>query len=146
MKNFLWLAFFILSSNSVYAETRWGSECGLTDQKDDSWVEVGKGLNLQKASKAEIRKLPTLIKQQLIIMAKEFAKGSEDNIPIRCAVEAVGYLNGTDGGPYVFTYLVGGKEYTEVLIYPGDNPFGVIFKQGTTTIVADNGDDSISCR
>ncbi|MEO5971025.1 MAG: hypothetical protein ABIQ95_13940 [Bdellovibrionia bacterium] len=146
MKNFLWLAVFILSTNTVFAETRWGSECGLTDQKDDSWVEVGKGLNLQKLTKAEIRNLPTLTKQQLIIMAKEFAKGSEDNVPINCAIEAVDYLKGTDDGPYISTYLVRGKKYTEVLIYPGDNPIGVIFKQGTVSIVADNGDDSIACR
>jgi hypothetical protein len=129
----------------AHAQTRWGSECGLTDMKDETWVEISKYQNLALYSEGQIRQLATVTKQQVIITAKEFAKASEEKIPINNTLDAVNYLK-PNQGPYISNFLVNGEEYTEVLSYPGDNPVGMIFKRGSTVVVATNNDDSIECR
>lgn len=144
MKNTFLALVLIFASQFAFAETKFGSECGLTDTKDDTWQD-GKSYNLNRATKSQIEKLPTLIKQQIIITAKEAAKSNDDGEKIVNTQAAVDYLRRADG-PVVTHYIVRGTKITEVLAYPGDNPVGNIFAYGTTHIIAENGDDDIICR
>ena len=128
-----------------FATSKWGSECGLTDDKDESWKEISRPLYVGRLKAAKIAKLPTLTKQQIIITAKDFAKGDDDAPKIKKTVEAIEYLKRADG-PYVTNYQVRGRRYTEVIAYPGDNPVGLVFEYGSRHVVASNGDDSIECR
>lgn len=138
----------LLLSFSSMAASKLGSKCGLTDSKDDEWLGVGRSINLTSAKSAFINALPTLTKQQLIIAAKEYIKGGGEEADIQNTVDAVNYLRQYSDGHSlsVSNYQVINSRVTEVLHYPGDNPNGVIFRTGTRTVVAYNGDDTILCR
>ena len=142
MKLTLLALFFVVSLNAMA-----GSECGLTDSKDESWVEL-KSVDLTRASNARINALPTLTKQQLIITAKTFNDFGNGPSEINNTVDAVEYLRQNSDGLHlsVNNYRVNRRLVTEVLHYPGDNANAAIFKTGTRTIIAFNGDDSITCK
>ncbi len=144
MKKFILLMTLISSSMALAAiSPKWGAECGLTDAKDDSWKEL-KSYNLNSASEEELAKLPTLVKQQVIVAAKYFAS-DDPSVKIYGTNDAVEFLRRSDG-PYITHYLVGGKRFTEVLSFPGDNPVGLVFAYGSLHVVAKNGDNDIMCR
>lgn len=139
--------FVMFLAVNLFADSKPGSKCGLTDSKDDAWKET-KSISLTDASNSRINNLPTLVKQQLIIAAKEFADFGEGSNVIKNTVDAVNYLraNSDANTLSVVYYNVKRLKVTEVLHYPGDNPNAAIFLTGTRTIIAYNGDDSITCR
>lgn len=142
--SFLFLVMsFALNAHAAYVP---GSQCGLTDEAGDGWVTT-KTIDLRDASEERINELPTLTKQQLIIAAKALAV-KEEAQKIKSTIDAVEYLreasSGADLDVIHFSYK-GGK-FTQVLHYPGDNPYGMIFEQGTRHIVADNTDGSVNCK
>lgn len=111
----------LVFATAALAANKPGSKCGLTDNADDdSWIEVGPEYNLSRANKKTIERLPTLVKQQLIITAKQFSKDDEDTM-IENTLQAVYYLRQGDG-LNVYDFKVKGKRYTQVLTYPGDIP------------------------
>jgi hypothetical protein len=142
---------FSLNSWAQVEESRsnnLGSACGLTDFKDteDGWKEIGPSYELYNYSAEQIEKLPSLTQFQLIITANWLlSRDEESENTISRTVDAVEYLK-NNGDPYVSDYRVNGKVYTEVVSYPGDNAAGLIFKQGTSEVVAFNGDDDIFCQ
>ena len=147
MKWMLVLASF--SSFSLFAATQWGSECGLTDSKDETWVSSGKVLDLAKASDARINALPSLTKQQIIITAKDTAADfGSDPKNIKSTAKAVELLrdHSESRDLQVYDYIVKKVKYTEVTFWPGGNPYGHIFHIGTTHVVALNEDGSIKCK
>ena len=144
MFSFLFLAVtFAINAQAAYVP---GSQCGLTDKAGDGWVTT-KSFDLRQASEERISELPTLTKQQLIIAAKELA-GKPASSEIKSTVDAVNYLrNNSVGEDLVIVHFnYAGEKFTHILHYPGDNPYGVIFEQGTRHIVALNSDDSVSCK
>lgn len=123
-----------------------GSKCGLTDATSEDW-EQSKSVDLSNANSTEINALPTLTKQQLIIAARYRATRFSET-EIRNTVQAVEYLrhNSDAHTLSVDHFAYRGERYTQVLHFPGDNPYGVIFKRETAHVVAYNSDDSISCK
>ncbi len=123
-----------------------GSKCGLTDTTSDNW-EHSRSVDLSRANEEQINALPTLTKQQLIIAAKYEAKKFSEG-EIHNTVEAVEYLRHNSDAKTLtvehFAYRE--QRFTQVLHFPGDNPYGVIFTQGTLHVVAYNSDDSIDCK
>lgn len=142
-KIFLTFGFFLSITSISYAQS--ASECELSEKKDESWIEVEETLNLEKYSSSEINLLATVTKQQVIITAKKIAKDNAEEIVIKGTLDAVNFLNQSEG-PYISNYTVNGKNYTEILAYLGDNPVGLIFERGTTRIIAYNNDETISCQ
>lgn len=146
MKQFSFLFLLVAFGMSSFGANIPGSQCGLTDTTSDNW-EHTKWIDLATAGAEQINALSTLTKQQLIIAAKyEAAKYSESKI--YNTVQAVEYLRHNSDARFLrvehFTYRE--QRFTQVLHFPGDNPYGVIFEQGTLHVVAYNSDDSISCR
>jgi len=144
MKKIAISVFAILTAISVNAFAKAGSACGLTDSKDETWA-INLSMDLSTVPNSYIHRIPKRTKQQIIITAKEFSKHAEHGTAINNTIDAVNYLRQFDG-PYIEDIIVNDVIYTEVRTYPGDNPVGLIFKHGSTTIVAENGDDSITCR
>ena len=145
--SFIFAAFLALNA---FGSSKLGSKCGLTDAKDDSWTTT-KTLNISKWSDARISELPTLTKQQVIITAKDLTQGPTGlatEIDIKNAIDAVTVLreNSESGDVYIKYYDVKRLAVTEVLLYPGGNPVGIIFKTGSKRIHAENGDDTVTCR
>lgn len=126
-----------------------GSECGFTDDVDDSWqYDDSKQISLGEMTAAKVQKLPLVTRQQLIIAAKDSLKFMGEAVPEKFgAAEALAHLKDVSSGDevYHFTVEVNGKVYEEIRTYPGDNSSGLIFVKGTTQVVATNGDDNILC-
>ena len=144
------IIFTLFLALNSFGSTRFGSKCGLTNAKDESWTRT-KSFNISSWSDARITGLPTLTKQQIIIAAKDLTKGPDGlvaDIEIKTTIDAVNVLRGnSEGGDvYVMYYKVNRLDVTEVLHYPGGNPVGIIFKTGWKRIHAENGDDTITCR
>ena len=141
------LASLVLLSTSAFAQSnKLGSECGLTDYYGDveelgNWDDAGNNHELTEASDAEIKALPTILKQQLIIYAKLSDKS------IKNTIEAVNLLrDGSDMDTlFIFDTYVGGKLFTLIRIYPGDNPYAAIFAKGSRKLVAEDNDGTIVC-
>ena len=135
---------------TVQSADRWGSQCGLTDGKDDvAWKSIGQDQQLTQATDQELKNLPTLTKQQLIIAAKEVAKEREDHfLVVKNTVQSVKYLreNSEAEDVYVRNYKVKKLLVTEISYWPGGNPYGYIFLSGTTRLIAFNQDDSVACK
>ena len=149
MKALLLITLSLVTFN-LQAGDRWGSQCGLTDDKNETdWKSVGKDLKLTLATDEELNSLPTLTKQQLIITAKAEAKErDEDAVAIKNTVQAVKYLreNSESEDVYVRNYKVKKLNVTEISFWPGGNPYGHIFLSGTTHVIAFNQDDSVACK
>lgn len=126
-----------------------GSECSLTDNVDETWkYDDSKEIALGQMTAAKVQKLPLVIRQQLIIAAKDSFKFMGEAVPEGFGTaEALAHLKDVSSGDevYHFTVEVNGKMYEEIRTYPGDNASGLIFVKGTTRIVATNGDDNILC-
>lgn len=139
------LSIALLFAVNAAAETRYGSKCGLFDYSGDFWeqAETIRTLSFNKKSDEEISSLPTLTKQQLIIAAKVLTE--EKNI--KGAAQAVRALRGySSDGVAVTYYRLKGKNYTEVIAYPGDNPYAVLFITGSRSIVAHIQDSDVVCK
>ena len=145
-----WLMVLIsLSSLSAMAAEKLGSKCGLTDFKEDGEWKLVKSVDLGRARDSKIQELPTLTKQQLIIAAKELAKRhAKEGLEINNTLGAVGNLRGnSEGGDLsVDYYKVKNLKITEVVHYPGGNPYGVFFIQGTRRIQAYDEDSTVYCK
>jgi len=139
----LLVLFFGINASAAYIP---GSECGLTDMTSDDW-EFSHTYELSNADANQINALPTLTKQQLIIAAKDTASRFS-KVKINNTVEAVEFLrhNSDARSLSVENFAYRGERFTQVLHFPGDNPYGVIFERGTRHVVAYNSDDSISCK
>jgi len=124
-----------------------GSQCGLTDQKDDSWKQT-KLISLSRADEEKVSNLDTKTKQQIIIAANYFGTDFGATGKFKNTMDAVNFMRGNSeaGDMAVIYYRVNGERFTEVIHYPGGNPVGVIFATGSRTIIAENGDDSIICK
>jgi hypothetical protein len=127
------------------APRRLGSQCGLVDSTEGEDFVVTASRSLDNASYAAINKLPTLTKQQLIIAAKDVAKGDIEAPEINNTFTAVRYLRSFRGLTIVHANA-GGTMVTEMRSYPGDNAYGPIFLQGTKRIVAFENDGDIVCK
>lgn len=148
MKNHFILLSLCLSI-SAFATSRLGSKCGLTDSMgEEGWEKVGKWTELSRATDEKISKLPTLMKQQLIITAKEEAARFKEEVEIKNTLDAVKYLreNSEAGDLYLQDQRVKGKVYTEVVHFPGGNPYGAIFAKGSLRVIAFNQDDTLYCK
>lgn len=146
MKVSLIVVAFVFSA-FANAAAKPGSKCGLTDFKTSAWVEA-KSLDLRSANNDRLNALATLTKQQLIITAKHFAQKWGESNNFYNTLQAVNYLRSHSVGKdlNVVYYNVRGNRVTEVVHYPGDNAYGVIFETGTRTVVAYDGDESIDCK
>ena len=133
---------------AITANAKPGSQCGLTDSIDDSWITTARR-SLTDASDRTISNLPTLTKQQLIIAANEESKRRGENEKFQSAVEAVDYLreSSTSNDVTIIHMEVDGRRMvTLVEIYPGENPYGSIFAQGTRRVIAYEKDSSVECK
>ena len=140
--------FLVGASLTSFGADRLGSKCGLTDDFDDSWVQT-KQINLSQAPQSKVKKLSRLTKQQFIITAKYFAKEkNKTSGSIHNTQQAVEWLaNDSEAADVDVTYYnVNDASVTQVIHYPGGNPYGVIFQTGSKTIVAYNQDGAIVCR
>lgn len=143
----LGLTLNLMISNLVYADFLPGSKCGLSDDADaDSWTLMpGNRYALSRANTQRINGLPTLLRHQLVIAAKSAANGE---VEINNALDAVNYLrhNSDSSTLDVYDFRFNGNEFTQIKHYPGDNPYGFIFKRGTKNLFAYNEDGSVRCR
>jgi hypothetical protein len=147
-KSFLILAALTLSFSAQARDMRFGSECGLVDSSgDEALVDVGRPRSLGRATDAQIHALPTLVKQQLIIAARHLID-EHVAVEFRDSVEAANCLReGSEAGDLsVYDFRVNGRRYTQVMTYPGGNPYGVIFLAETRTVVAFTQDSDIVCK
>lgn len=129
---------------------RTSSGCGLTKTKNGSWIAT-KSLNLSMWSDSKINHLPSLTKEQIIIATKElvsFRDELTEDRGVKTAVDAIKTLSDlSESNDVVMVYYkVNNRSVTEIRYYPGGNPYGIIFETGSTEILADNEDDTISCR
>jgi len=149
MKALLLITLSLVTLN-LQASIRWGSQCGLTDAKDETeWKSVSENQRLTQATAQELNSLPTLTKQQLIITAKDEAKDRDDDASaIKNTVQAVKYLreNSESEDVDVRNYKAKKLRVTEISFWPGGNPYGHIFLSGTTRVIAFNEDDSVACK
>jgi hypothetical protein len=149
-RNFMRLALLVflfagsLSASPVSGKA--GSYCGLVDSttEEAGFIETAVR-SLNQASRATIEKLPTLTKQQIIIAAKLMSEGDTDAPEIKNTFDAVEYMRRADG-PAIIHAKAGDTKVTEIRSYPGDNPVGPIFLQGTKRIIAFDNDQDISCK
>lgn len=119
-----------------------GQYCGLTEDSSEDWKEVKeRSLDFSKMNDAKIAALPSVTKQQLVLAAKEI------DSKVTTAVEAVALLKDSSESEdlYYNVFEYDGVTYNEVLIYPGGNASGLIFKDGSLSVHAFNGDGSIEC-
>lgn len=142
MKFVLFVSVFALSLSA--SPRKLGSECGLVDSTEGEDFVVTRTIGLDHATATKVNNLPTLTKQQLIIAAKETAKGDVDAPEIYNTWQAVQYLN--QRGLTIVHAEAGERKVTEIRSYPGDNPYGPIFLQGTKKIVAFEQDGDIVCK
>lgn len=148
-----WLSFLFLSTLSLHAfgDHKPGSQCGLTDEKNDTTWTKTKSLFVSEWKEEKVKQLDTLTKQQLIIAAKDLTKGEDGfatEIKIKTTWDAINALRENSEGEDVAVeyYSVNNLSMTQVVFYPGGNPVGVLFKTGTKKIYATNSDDHIECR
>lgn len=128
------------------AENKFGSQCGLIDTNESSdWIVAPGSLSVVSSSDPKIKKLATLTKQQLIITAKYFADEVGNGVAIHNTRDAVEYLV-SSGELTVSSVRVGSKRLTEVMYFPGENPYSVIFKAGTTHVLAYGKDGTVYCK
>ncbi|MGZ3711618.1 MAG: hypothetical protein ACXVBE_07670 [Bdellovibrionota bacterium] len=130
-----------------HSKWKGGSQCGLTDDYgSDQWKEIGKSLNLGSTSKVDPSSLPTVMKQQLIITANR-GVDTEHVDPVRSAKDAVAVLQESSeaGDLYVSHFEYNGNEFTQVLLYAGGNPNGLIFEKGTVHAVGIISDSDVEC-
>lgn len=132
-----------LFSGHAMAQTKWGADCGLAAMEDFQGIP-GTSLDLSAMSKKDLLDLPLVLKQQVIIMAKLSLKESATKMEIKSVVQAVNYLKSFDG-PYVDDYMVNGRRITQILTFPGDNAWGVLFETGTLNILGFNQDGDVAC-
>ena len=132
---------------SAIGANKLGSQCGLLDSFEGEQLKaIGKGVQLDLSTPSDkVRKLPTLTKQQLIIAAKYFANENGESIEIKNTQDAINFLSGSDG-INVDSFKVNKLRVTEVMYYPGENPYSVVFLLGTTHILAFGQDGTVVCR
>lgn len=130
-----------------------GSKCGLADTWgegiDDGDVAVSfdldaKSLDEAKATKSLERKvkiLPKIVKEQLIAGASSFGT------PVTDAFKAALLIRqGSEGAELsILKATIKGKKYSIISYYGGGNHTGFIFAWGSKKILAEIGDDDISC-
>ncbi len=148
MKQLL-LVLISIGSLSAMATNKLGSKCGLTNFKEDGKWKLLNRIDLGTAKDSKIQELPTLIKQQIIIAAKKIAnKREEEGLDIKNTLDAVNNLRNNSEGEdlSIDYYKVKELKITEVVHYPGGNPVGVFFIQGTTHIQAYDEDSTIICK
>lgn len=144
-KTLIVMASFFAATAS-FAAGELGSQCRLTDDNaNHTWEEIPNDTfdsDLSHATRRQIEKLPTLVKQQLIIAVRIQAEEV-----VKSAYAAVQLLReaSSDGDLYVYHLKINGRKYTVVKHYPGDNPYGVIFAYGTTRAVAVMSDSDVIC-
>lgn len=145
MKTLLVLAILTLTLPSAYAGRRpLGSSCGLVDYSGDDLIQDVEG-SFQSLSSKRL-KLSTLQKQQVIVAAKALSVQEEQTSEIENTAQALEILNDmTSDGAFIGKITIKGKAYDQVMTYPGDNPVGVIFKEGTVHIVAYINDSDVDC-
>lgn len=127
---------------------RYGSKCGLVDfSGDNSIVDIGRGLRLNKASQ-----LSALGRAQVIATARNYNGDAvaygEDSVALLGAQQAIDYLNGGSEGAesYLRDFHIRGEVFTQVIFYPGGNPVGAIFEKGSSEILAEIQDSDIVCK
>lgn len=133
MKTLFSLLMMTLISFSAQAKISYGSECGLIDSADEFEVH-GSSLKLSEKSKLSTR-------QGLQIKATlEDGANLTDNEALAALIES------SEGGDvYYQTGKFESKSYEVVRYYPGGNPYGAIFKQGSTKPLAFIQDSDIVC-
>lgn len=118
-------------------------ECGLPDYFDteETVVELAGGKTLEEGVEL------TLLQRQQVVVAARALISDEGQVEIETAGEAIRLLREWGVDAYIENFRVAGRSqiFTQVKTYPGDNPVGVIFRAGTRTIIAYNGDNSIEC-
>lgn len=128
-----------------------GSECGLIDFADDLFGDdatlIDKPLSLDRLSDAELRALPTLIKQQIVIAAMRLLTESAEKFQDENdgVVTAVRLLAEAGSEANYASYRAYGSAFSEVVFYPGDNRYGAIFQFGSRSILALIEDSSVVC-
>lgn len=151
MKVLFALIALFLSATPTFASGRDpypGSHCGLvdvygdesTDHLIDSLPEFS--IDLSKRN----LKLSTLQKQQIIVGAQWILSDPENKERFKNSAEAIAALNAaTSDGAYLGKMKVSGVIYDRLMIYPGDNPVGVLFKEGTLRLVGGIADSDMFC-
>ncbi len=140
------LSIMLTFSLAASAANKLGSQCGLLDTNEsDDWKVASDTLSLNGSSDPKIKTLATLTKQQLIISAKYFAKQDGSEVEIKNTQQAVEYLSGPDGLT-VSSVTVGNKHLTEVMYFPGENPYSVVFMAGTIHVLAYGKDGTVYCK
>lgn len=119
-------------------------ECGLPSFMEEEGAIIE--LPGQKTL-AEGVELDNLQKQQVVIAARELLSAYGERVEVNSTTEAIRLLVDWGMDVYIENFRVAGSRqvFTQVKGYPGDNPMGVIFKLGSRTITAYNGDSSITC-
>lgn len=144
--NFMLTLTLAVAGSAMADDVRYGSECGLTDLNgDESWVDIEERKTItlwEETTDEQIHALPLLAKQQLIIGANQL----QDH-RFGSTVEAVRSLMAASSGAevHVSSFKVNGRKFTIVNHYPGDNPYGAIFKFGTRKLVAVTSDSDVIC-
>ncbi len=140
------LSMLLTFSLVASAENKFGSQCGLIDTNESKdWIVAPGSLSFVSSSDPKIKRLSTLTKQQLIITAKHFAAENSNEEAINNTRDAVEYLV-SSGELTISSVRVGNKRLTEVMYFPGENPYSVIFKAGTTHVLAYGKDGTVYCK
>lgn len=141
------ICFLSLNAWSATGTSKPGSQCGLTDywggpddQNGPEWkFDDGQSIELTNLKPSQILSLPIITQRQLMAAAE----GEGRINPIK-AVEWL--TTGSDGGEaYVEQFTFKGELYDAVIHYPGDNPYGVIFKHESVEPHAYNNDGDVTC-
>jgi hypothetical protein len=164
----LMLAVMLIPSLSSFAATTPRQQClaaGLETQYDDSGEEVDNltqtyGRNIARMSEAQISALPAMVKRQLIFLAqssisegyrdfegRELCKRRENVRTVNDAVECLRQFNESRDEEIYYAYVssrVNGARFNMITFYPGAQ-VGLIFADGTTTVVADINDGDPAC-
>lgn len=164
----LMLAVMLIPSLSSFAATTPRQQCldaQLENQYDangdlvDNLIQTY-GRNIATMTDAQVSALPNMAKQQLIILAKSMItegyvnpEGTSlckrrDNIKsVNDAVECLRQFNEQRDEEMYYAYVTSrtnGARFNKITLYPGAQ-VGLIFVDGTTTIVADINDGDPSC-
>lgn len=138
--NFVFVIFAIMLPAMSFA----GSACGLPEQ----WGDIDNATTTfdLTASARRAKKLPKIVRAQVIAAANKLAKVAGDK-PKNDVVKAAQYLRGSSEGSelYIVEGSYNSQTFSVVSYYGGGNHTGYVFPWGSDTPVAEIGDDSISC-
>lgn len=133
---------------SSQAQSKQISKCGLPEFHEDTLKPI-KTLDLSRMKAVEISALPLLTRQQIIISARELVRqGFDITDPVTDTLSAIRALKESSEGQDVFIsdFSMNGIQVTFVEYFPGGNQYGIYFRHGTKTIIAFNGDGTITCK